>query len=151
MSFTLKIVSPDLTIYEGFVVEVVMTTASGQQSILSNHWDSILELEVGFLSVYVNGEEKDPIRVAINAGVATFQNNTLLISTIEGEIINGRKPDLKLFPNSIVKKDQEVEEQIQKALKQGGIYEADKHALNSLLSEERMAKVQLLQEMINGR
>jgi F-type H+-transporting ATPase subunit epsilon len=151
MSFTLKIVSPDLTIYEGPVTEVVMTTASGQQSILSNHWDSLLELEVGFLSIYVNGDEQDPVRVAVNAGVATFQNNTLLISTIEGEMINGRKADLKLFPNSIIQKDEEVEAQIQKALEQGGIYESNKHALNSLLSEERMAKVQLLQEMINGR
>jgi F-type H+-transporting ATPase subunit epsilon len=151
MSFTLKIVSPDLTVYEGIVTEVVMTTVSGQQSVLSNHWDSILELEVGFLSIYINGDEQDPIRVAINAGVATFQNNTLLISTIEGEVINGRKADLKLFPNSIVQKDQEVEAQIQKALEQGGVYAADMHALNSLISEERMAKVQILQEMINGR
>jgi F0F1-type ATP synthase epsilon subunit len=151
MSFILKIVSPDLTVYENTVTEVVMTTASGQQSILSNHWDSILELEVGFLSIYVNGDEQDPIKVAVNAGVATFHNNTLLISTIEGEMINGRKADLKLFPNSIVKKDQEVEVQIQKALEQGGVFVSDKQALNSLISEERMAKVQILQEMINGR
>jgi F0F1-type ATP synthase epsilon subunit len=151
MSFNLKIVSPDLTVYEGQVTEAVMTTTSGQQSILSNHWDSIMELEVGFISIYVNGGETDPIRVAINAGVATFQNNTLLISTIEGEKLNGRKPDLKLFPNSIVQKDEAVEAEIQKALEQGGVYKSDLAAFNSLMSEERMAKVQLLQEMISGK
>jgi F0F1-type ATP synthase epsilon subunit len=151
MPFNLKIVSPDLTVYEGQVTEAVMTTTSGQQSILSNHWDSIMELEVGFISVFVNGDEVDPIRVAINAGVATFQNNTLLISTIEGEILNGRKPDLKLFPNSIVQKDEAVEAEIQKALQQGGVYKSDVAAFNSLMSEERMAKVQLLQEMISGK
>jgi F0F1-type ATP synthase epsilon subunit len=151
MSFTLKIVSPDLTVYEGAVTEVVMTTTSGQQSILSNHWDSILELEVGFLSIYVNGGEQDPVRIAVNAGVATFQNNTLLISTIEAEMINGRKPDLKLFPNSIIQKDEEVNAEIQKALEQGGVYASDKNALSSLMSEERMAKVKLLQEMLSGR
>lgn len=143
--------SPDLTIYEGQVAEAVMTTNSGQQSILSNHWDSIMELEVGFISVFVNGDEQDPIRVAINAGVATFQNNTLLISTIEGEMLNGRKPDFKLFPNSIIQKDEVVEAEIKKALEQGGVYKSDIAAFNSLMSEERMAKVQLLQEMISGK
>lgn len=151
MSFNLKIVSPDLTVYQGQVTEAVMTTSSGQQSILSNHWDSIMELEVGFISVFVDGSEVDPIRIAINAGVATFQNNTLLISTIEGEILNGRKPDLKLFPSSIVQKDEVVETEIKKALEQGGIYKSDIAAFNSLMSEERMAKVQLLQEMISGK
>ena len=153
MSFTLKIVSPDLTVYEGQVAEAVMTTASGQQSILSNHWDSIMELEVGFISIYLKNDDKDqePIRVAINAGVATFQNNTLLISTIEGEMLNGRKPDLKLFPNSIIQKDEAVEMEIKKALEQGGVYKSDIAAFNSLMSEERMAKVQLLQEIISGK
>jgi F0F1-type ATP synthase epsilon subunit len=153
MSFNLKIVSPDLTVYEGSVSEAVMTTTSGQQSILSNHWDSIMELEVGFISIYLKSEDKDqePLRVAINAGVATFQNNTLLISTIEGEMLNGRKPDLKLFPNSIVQKDEAVETEIKKALELGGVYKSDIAAFNSLLSEERMAKVQLLQEMISGK
>ncbi len=153
MPFTLKIVSPDLTIYEGQVHEAVMTTASGQQSILSNHWDSIMELEVGFISVYLQKDDKDqaPLRIAINAGVATFQNNTLLISTVEGEILNGRKPDLKLFPSSIIQKDEAVEIEIKKALEQGGVYKSDVAAFNSLMSEERMAKVKLLQEMINGK
>ena len=151
MSFNLKIVSPDQTVYHGQVAEAVMTTTSGQQSILSNHWDSIMELEVGFISVFINGGEVDPIRIAINAGVATFQNNTLLISTIEAEILNGRKPDLKLFPSSIVQKDEAVEAEIKKALEQGGVYKSDVAAFNSLMSEERMAKVQLLQEMISGK
>jgi F0F1-type ATP synthase epsilon subunit len=153
MPFNLKIVSPDLTVYEGQVAEVVMTTASGQQSVLPNHWDSIMELEVSFISIYLKNDDKDeePIRVAINAGVATFQNNTLLISTIEAEMLNGRKPDLKLFPNSLVQKDAAVEAEIQKALEQGGVYKSDIAAFNSLMSVERMAKVQLLQEMISGK
>jgi F0F1-type ATP synthase epsilon subunit len=153
MSFKFKIVSPDLTVYEGQVTEVVMTTVAGQQSILSNHWDSIMELEVGVISIFLNNGDKDevPLRVAINAGVATFQNNTLQISTIEGEMLSGRKPDLKLFPNSLIQKDAEVEAQIKRALEQGGVYKSDIAAYNSLMSEERMAKVQLLQEMISGK
>jgi F0F1-type ATP synthase epsilon subunit len=153
MPFKLKIVSPDLTIYDGQVTEVVMTTASGQQSVLSNHWDSIMELEVGVISIYLNQGDKDevPVKIAINAGVATFQNNSLQVSTIEGELLSGRKPDLKLFPNSVIEKDAEVEKEIQIALEQGGVYKSDLAAFNSLMSEERMAKVQLLQEMISGK
>jgi F0F1-type ATP synthase epsilon subunit len=153
MSFKLKIVSPDQITYEGQVAEVLMTTASGQQSVLSNHWDSIMELEVGVISIFLKQGDKDevPKRVAINAGVATFQNNCLQVSTIEGELLSGRKPDLKLFPNSIIKKDELVEAEIKKALQQGGVYKSDLAAFNSLMSEERMAKVQLLQEMISGK
>jgi F0F1-type ATP synthase epsilon subunit len=148
-TFTLKIVSPDLTVYQGQVDEVVMTTRSGQQAILSNHWDSIMELEVGFVSIFVSGQN-EPTRIAVNGGTATFQSNILNISTIEAEEIKGRKADLKLFPNSILEKDTEVKAAIQKALEQGGVYDADKNAISSLLSEERMAKVQLLQEMLKG-
>ena len=148
--FHIIINSPDDTIYAGQVQEATLTTKSGLQSYLSNHWDSVAELEVGVIYIYPVTGQRDPIKVAVNGGFATFQDNTLTISTTEAEILNGRKPNLKLFPASISAKESGIEDEITQALKLGGVYAEDKSAIATLLAEERMAKVQLLNDIIKG-
>ena len=148
--FKLIINSPDDTIYTGQIQEATLTTQNGMQSYLSNHWDSVAELEVGVIYVYPVIGQRDPIKVAVNGGFATFQDNILTISTTEAEILNGRKPNLKLFPASVSAKESGIQDEITQALKLGGVYIEDKSAIATLLAEERMAKVQLLNEVTKG-
>jgi F0F1-type ATP synthase epsilon subunit len=144
----LQINTPDASLYSGETSQVTLPTTSGQQAFLANHWDSIVQLEVGIIELL--DSENTRTRFAINGGVATFKNNTLIINTIEGEAIRGRKPDLKAFPNTLKLKAAEVQEKINQALKEAGIFDENKEYINSLMAEERIAKVQLLNEIIRG-
>lgn len=146
-NFRLSILTPDENFYEGLVTEVVVTTPKGQDAFLSDHWDSIVQLEIGIITVIL--EDGTRLRIANNGGTAVFKNNTLTISTIDAETITGRKPDLGLFTKTFVAKNNQVEKQIQEALEQGGVFESET-TLSALFQEERLAKIQVLNEMIKG-
>jgi F0F1-type ATP synthase epsilon subunit len=147
-TFHLQINTPDESLFDGQAKTATLVTSQGQNAYLADHWDSVDNLEVGVLDIIT--AEDEVIRLAINGGIATFQNNTLTVSTIEGEPLKGRKPDLTLFPKSIAARDKQVQEEIAQALQQSGVYEESKEAINSLLAEERLAKVQVLNEVLRG-
>ncbi len=146
-TFHLSILTPDENFYQGQVAQVVVTTSKGQDTFLAEHWDSIVQLEIGLITVIL--EDGTNLRIANNGGTAVFKNNTLTISTIDAEKIEGRKPDLSLFTKTFVAKNNEVEKQIQDALEQGGVFEAET-TVSALFQEERLAKIQVLNEMIKG-
>ena len=146
-TFQLSILTPDENFYDGQVSQVVVTTSQGQDAFLADHWDSIVQLEIGIITVVL--EDRTNLRIANNGGTAVFKNNTLTISTIDAEKIEGRKPDLTLFTKTFVAKNNEVEKQIQDALEQGGVFEAET-TMSALFQEERLAKIQVLNEMIKG-
>lgn len=146
-TFQLSILTPDENFYDGQVSQVVVTTSQGQDAFLADHWDSIVQLEIGIITVVL--EDGTNLRIANNGGTAVFKNNTLTISTIDAEKIEGRKPDLTLFTKTFVAKNNEVEKQIQDALEQGGVFEAET-TMSALFQEERLAKIQVLNEMIKG-
>ncbi len=146
-TFQLSILTPDENFYEGQVASVVVTTSKGQDTFMADHWDSIVQLDIGIITVTTeNGEN---IRIANNGGTAVFKNNVLTVSTIDAETISGRKPDLSLFTKTFIAKNNEVEKQIQEALEQGGVFEAET-TVSALFQEERLAKIQVLNEMIKG-
>jgi F0F1-type ATP synthase epsilon subunit len=146
-TFQLSILTPDENFYEGLVTHVIVTTSNGQDTFMADHWDSIVQLDIGIITVTL--EDGTNIRIANNGGTAVFKNNTLTISTIDAETITGRKPDLTLFTKTFVAKNNEVEKQIQEALEQGGVFESET-TLSALFQEERLAKIQVLNEMIKG-
>ena len=145
--FQLSILTPDENFFDGQVSQVVVTTSKGQDTFLAEHWDSIVQLEIGLITVIL--EDGTNMKIANNGGTAVFKNNTLTISTIDAEKIEGRKPDLSLFTKTFVAKNNEVEKQIQDALEQGGVFEAET-TVSALFQEERLAKIQVLNEMIKG-
>ncbi len=147
-TFHLQINTPDENLFEGQAKTVTLNTSQGQNAYLADHWDSVDNLEVGVVDIIT--VEDELIRLAINGGIATFQNNHLIVSTIEGEQLKGRKPDLTLFPKSVAAKDKLVQAEIAQAIEQSGVYEENKEAINSLLAEERLAKVQVLNEVLRG-
>ena len=146
-TFQLSILTPDESFFDGQVSQVVVTTSKGQDTFLAEHWDSIVQLEIGLITVIL--EDGTNMRIANNGGTAVFKNNTLTISTIDAEKIEGRKPDLTLFTKTFVAKNNEVEKKIQDALEQGGVFEAET-TMSALFQEERLAKIQVLNEMIKG-
>jgi F0F1-type ATP synthase epsilon subunit len=149
MSFQFLLTSPDEIFVDQIVSQVVVCTVDGEMSYLVNHWDSIVEVDIGLIKVYMEANAK-PVIFAVDGGIASFKNNTLTVNTIEADKIEGRKPDYKLFPATIKAKESTINEQITEALKNGGVYDENKGALSALLAEERLAKVQILQEMIKG-
>jgi F0F1-type ATP synthase epsilon subunit len=149
MSFQFLLTSPDEVFVDQKVSQVVVCSADGEMSYLVNHWDSIIEVDIGLIKVYLEPNSK-PVVYAVDGGVASFNNNVLTINTIEADKIEGRKPDYKLFPATMKAKESTINDQITEALKNGGVYDENKGALSALLAEERLAKVQILQEMIKG-
>ena len=146
-NFLLSILTPEENFFEGQVNQVVVTTSKGADTFMADHWDSIVQLDIGIITV-VN-EAGETIRIANNGGTAVFKHNTLTISTIDAELIVGRKPDLTLFTKTFEAKNNEVEKQIQAALEEGGVFEAET-TVSALFQEERLAKIQILNEMIKG-
>lgn len=147
-SFLLQINTPVTCMFDAEVDAVGLTTSSGVQSYLANHWDSVVQLEVGI--VEIENLDNTKTKIAVNGGVATFQQNKLVISTVEAEQITGRKPDLNAFPATLKLKNQEVQNNIQIAMQEAGIFDENKQYISALLSEERIAKVQILNEIIKG-
>jgi F0F1-type ATP synthase epsilon subunit len=146
-TFLLSILTPEENFYEGQVEQVILTTPNGAEAYLADHWDSIIQLDIGIITILSAIGES--IKLANNGGTAVFKNNTLTVSTIDAELITGRKPDLSLFSKTFIAKNNEVEAQIQVALQDGGVFESEM-TLTALFQEERLAKIQVLNEMIKG-
>jgi F0F1-type ATP synthase epsilon subunit len=147
-NFRLQINTPDELVFDNEVESISLVTSQGQMTYLAQHWDSIAQLEVGTVEIKFGNQTEV---YAINGGVATFKDNEMVISTIESQKILGRKPDLTLFPKSIALKKAKIQEDIQKALEEGGEYtQQELEQTSSLLAEERLAKVQILNEILKG-
>ena len=147
-NFLLQINTPDSNLFDGQVNSVILNTTSGQTTYLDDHWDSVVQLEVAMIEITDDNSEIH--KYAINGGVATFGDNKLTVSTIEGVEIIGRKPDLQAFPKSLDLKQAQVQSEINKALESAGFFEENKDNLSALVAEERLAKVQVLNEILRG-
>ena len=147
LAFQFKLQTPDQIIFEGDSVQVTTTAFDGLLTFLADHESLVTRLEVSLLTITFEHEKVK--NFVINGGLASFKNNILLINTIEAQEIDRKAPDLKLFPKAIEAKNQEVQKQIEEALKLGGYYQPDL-LTTSLLAEERLAKLELLREVLRG-
>ena len=145
--FQIKILEPEATLFSGNITQATLPTINGLEAYLANHWDSTVALDVGIVTIILESGEIS--KYAINGGIATFANNTLTLNTIDAELIQGRKNDGSLFVKSFQAKEDHIEQEIQNALEQGGVFTPDM-TLSALLAEERLAKMQFLNEMIKG-
>jgi F0F1-type ATP synthase epsilon subunit len=148
-TFQLTINTPEIVLFAGQVYSISLPTASGIQTYLAEHWDSVVDLDIGIVEIMT--ENNETIKIAINAGIATFADNNLILSTIEGQILTGRKPNLDIFPATIKAQQDQINQKIKEALQAGGVFETQNFNLASLMNEERMAKVQILNEIIKGK
>ncbi len=84
-SFKLQIITPEKVAYDTEAVEVILPTKDGVVGILANHVPYIAPLKADELLVYKrhDGSEDDVISFAVDAGVAEFAGNELLILVAE--------------------------------------------------------------------
>lgn len=82
--FALKIITPEKTIFDEEVVEVILPTKDGVVGILADHVPYIAPLHADELLVYKTKDKADDvISFAVDFGLAEFADNQLLVLVAE--------------------------------------------------------------------
>ncbi|MGB3694293.1 MAG: ATP synthase F1 subunit epsilon [Spirulinaceae cyanobacterium] len=76
MTLTVRVVSPDKTVWDAEAEEVVLPSTTGQLGILSNHAPLLTALDIGVMRVRPG---KDWTAIALMGGFAEVENNTVTI------------------------------------------------------------------------
>lgn len=82
MSLTVRVISPDKTVWDSSAEEVVLPSTTGQLGILSGHAPLLTALDTGVMRVR---EAKDWVAIALMGGFAEVENNevTILVNGAE--------------------------------------------------------------------
>jgi len=90
MTLTVRVVSPDKTVWDAKAEEVILPSTTGQLGILSGHAPLITALDTAVMRVRPNPNQ-DWIAIAVMGGFAEVENNevTILVNGAErGDGIN---------------------------------------------------------------
>lgn len=82
MSFTVRVIAPDKTVWNGPAEEVILPSTTGQMGILSGHAPMITALETGVLRVRV---DKEWTPIALTGGFAEIEFNEVTILVNDAE------------------------------------------------------------------
>lgn len=82
MSFTVRVIAPDKTVWNGPAEEVILPSTTGQMGILSGHAPMLTALETGVLRVRV---DKEWTPIALMGGFAQVEHSevTILVNGAE--------------------------------------------------------------------
>ncbi len=90
MTLTVRVISPDKTIWDASAQEVILPSTTGQLGILSGHAPLLTALDTGVMRVRP-GTNQDWVPIALMGGFAEVEENevTILVNSAErGESIN---------------------------------------------------------------
>jgi F-type H+-transporting ATPase subunit epsilon len=76
MALTVKVITPDKTVWDDKVEEIILPSTTGQLGILSNHSPLLTALEIGVMRVRPG---KDWKTIALMGGFAEVENNEVKI------------------------------------------------------------------------
>lgn len=76
MALTVKVITPDKTIWDDQVEEIILPSTTGQLGILSGHAPLLTALEIGVMRVRPSKEWKS---IALMGGFAEVENNEIKI------------------------------------------------------------------------
>lgn len=76
MSLTVRVISPDKTVWDAEAEEVILPSTTGQLGILSGHAPLMTALDVGVMRVR---PEKDWVTIALMGGFAEIENDEVTI------------------------------------------------------------------------
>jgi F-type H+-transporting ATPase subunit epsilon len=90
MTLTVRVISPDKTVWDSQAEEVILPSTTGQLGILSEHAPLLTALDVGVMRVRA---DKDWVAIALMGGFAEVEQNevTILVNGAE----QGDKIDLE--------------------------------------------------------
>lgn len=83
MVLSLKIITPDKTIWDGKVEEIILPSTTGQLGILSGHAPLLTALDVGVMRIRPG---KDWKAIALMGGFAEVENNEVKVLVNSAEI-----------------------------------------------------------------
>lgn len=103
MTLTVRVITPDKTVWDQDAQEVILPSGSGQLGILTDHAPLLTNLDIGVLRVRT---EKDWKSIAVMGGFAEVENNEvkILVNGAElGESIDkeAAKADLETAQNEL--------------------------------------------------
>ncbi|GGA47397.1 ATP synthase F1 subunit epsilon [Okeania sp. KiyG1] len=90
MTLTVRVISPDKTVWDSEAEEVIIPSTTGQLGILSGHASMLTALDIGVMRVRAE-KSKDWVAIALMGGFAEVEANevTILINGAEkGETID---------------------------------------------------------------
>jgi F-type H+-transporting ATPase subunit epsilon len=135
-AFNLKVVTQIGNIYEGITNKLVVTTKSGDLTILPEHANLISLLDVGVIEVHDLSKGLDHnLRFIINGGLVSVHNNNVLVLVDEGILseqlaekeINEALEKAKQVNNDIeIEKFEYLERNLKYAILKKNIYEKNK-------------------------
>jgi len=76
MSLTVRVISPDKTVWDAEAEEVILPSTTGQLGILSGHAPLMTAVDVGVMRVR---PEKDWVAIALMGGFAEIENDEVTI------------------------------------------------------------------------
>lgn len=79
MTLTVRVISPDQTIWDATAEEVILPSTTGQLGVLSGHAPMLTALDTGVMRVRAEKTQKDWTPIALMGGFAEVEENELTI------------------------------------------------------------------------
>nr|YP_009555434.1 ATP synthase CF1 subunit epsilon [Dendrolycopodium obscurum]AZU95288.1 ATP synthase CF1 subunit epsilon [Dendrolycopodium obscurum] len=89
MTLNLRVMTPNRTVWNSEVQEMILSTNSGQIGILSNHAPLLTALDIGITKIRLNGQWST---MALMGGFAMIDDNQVTILVNEAEEATGIDP-----------------------------------------------------------
>ncbi len=142
--FHLTIRTPDSSLLEVDAESLLVRATDGDITILADHEDTIVTLDVCLAEVV--DEKSEKIIVLINGGIMQIKQNEVSVNAVEGEVIDTKEKNVSGKQSHLIERNKLVLDEVKEALEQGGYYKPEIE-LSTLLAEERAAKYELLKEI----
>lgn len=105
MALNVKVITPDKTVWDDAVEEIILPSTTGQLGILSGHAPLLTALEIGVLRVRPNKEWKN---IALMGGFAEVENDEIKI------LVNGAELGDNIDRDAATTDYQEAQSRFQK-------------------------------------
>ncbi len=79
MTLTVRVISPDKTVWDASAEEVILPSTTGQLGVLSGHAPMLTALDTGVMRVRGDKNQKDWTPIALMGGFAEVEENELTI------------------------------------------------------------------------
>ncbi len=85
MTLTVRVISPDKTVWDASAEEVILPSTTGQLGVLTNHAPMLTALDTGVMRVRGDKNQKNWTPIALMGGFAEVEENELTILVNEAE------------------------------------------------------------------
>ncbi|RHN57639.1 ATP synthase epsilon chain [Medicago truncatula] len=85
MTLNLCVLTPNRTVWDSEVKEIILSTNSGQIGVLKNHAPIATALDIGILKIRLNNNNRQWVTMALMGGFAKIGNNEITILANDAE------------------------------------------------------------------